>query len=192
MAKLMESGSLPIGVEARLFALQKLVGGSHGTYYRNRELWHPVDLAAAPAHQEEEESSFDRLKVPPTSEENPLERKERKSIERGLTDGVYEVMPQWKIDEKSENRSVLIPQFRPQINPPISPPLPQGRPGLDQRPPIPWPTWAETILLPGLTPINWMLTDPSAQNGLIRLLSMPIATKAYVFAFTLLALNTNK
>jgi hypothetical protein len=164
MAELMESGSLPIGVEARLFALQKLVGGSHGTYYRNRELWHPVDLAAAAAQQEEEECCFDRLAVPPTSEENPLERIGRKSMQSGLTDGVYEVMGQWKGDENPEGRSVLIPQFRPQIAPPISPPLPQVRPRLDRRPPMPWPEWAETIILPGLIPISWMPTDHSAQT----------------------------
>jgi hypothetical protein len=137
MAELMESGSFPIGVEARLFALQKLVGGSHGTYYRNRELWHPVDLAAAPA--ERSEDVFDRLEAPATSEENPLERKGRKSIESGLTDDVYEVMGQWKIDENQSKSSTLIPQLRPQFTSPISPSLPQERPRLEQRPPIPWP-----------------------------------------------------
>lgn len=45
MAELRESGSLPIGVETRLIALRKRIGGSQSTYYKYRELWHPVDLA---------------------------------------------------------------------------------------------------------------------------------------------------
>ncbi|MBC7883415.1 MAG: hypothetical protein H7Y37_19165 [Anaerolineae bacterium] len=164
MAELIESGSLPIGVEARLFALQKLVGGSHGTYYRNRELWHPVDLAAAAAQEEcsveRSEDVFDRLEVPPTTRENPLERIGRKSIQSGLTDGVYEVMPQWKIDENAVSRSVLIPQLWPQS----SPPMPQGRPRTDLIPPIPWPEWAKAIIPPKLTPISSMLADHIAQT----------------------------
>jgi hypothetical protein len=154
MAELIESGGLPIGVEARLFALQKLVGGSHGIYYRNRELWQPVDLASATQKEcrfEEEEcptdhliDHFDRLEVPPTSEKDPLERIERKSMQIGLTDVVYEVMLQWQIDENQSKSSTLIPPFRSQLTPQISPSLPKGRPRIDQRPPIPWPKWAET------------------------------------------------
>ncbi len=163
MAELMETNTLPIGVEARLFALQKLVGGSHGTYYRHRELWHPVDLATAAA-QEEEESSFDRLEVPATSEENPLEKIGRKSMQRGLTDGVYEVMPRWKINENPVSGSVLIPQFRPQITPPSSPLVPQGKPRLDQKPPMPWPKWGEMIIPPRLLCMGLISTDQTPQR----------------------------
>ncbi|MBC7883125.1 MAG: hypothetical protein H7Y37_17680 [Anaerolineae bacterium] len=182
MAELIESGSLPIGVEARLFALQKLVGGSHGTYYRHRELWHPVDLAAAPAQQEEEECCFDRLEVPPTSEENPLDIIGRKSIESGLTDGVYEVMPQWKIDESQSKSSTLIPQLRPQITPQISPSMPKGRPRIDQRPPIPWPTWAKTTIQPKLKAISPNLVDQMPLNPVCYTLPMPmpIAVKVHL------------
>jgi hypothetical protein len=168
MSELMESGSLPIGVEARLFTLQKLVGGSHGTYYRNRELWHPVDLAAAAAQEEcaveRSEDVFDRLESSESKEENPLERKGRKSIQSGLTDGVYEVMGQWQINENPVSRSTLLPQFRPQIDSPISPLVLQRRPRIDLRPPIPWPKWAEVIIAPKLTPISSMFTDHSAQT----------------------------
>jgi hypothetical protein len=177
MAELMESGSLPIGVEARLFALQKLVGGSHGTYYRNRELWHPVDLAAATAQEEEEECCLDRLEIPPTSEENPVERIGRKSMQSGLTDVVYEVMPQWKIDESQSKSSVLIPQLRPQINPPISPLVPQGRPRIDRRPPMPWPKWGIVTNSPRLTPISPVPADQTPQNPVCYTLPMPIAFK---------------
>lgn len=168
MSELTETNTLPIGVEARLFALQKLVGGSHGTYYRNRELWHPVDLAAAAAQEEcsveRSEDVFDRLEVPPTVEENPLERKGRKSIQSVLTDDVYEVMGQWEIDLTPESGSVLIPEFRPQINPPISPVVPQGRPRTGRIPLISWPKWAIVTSPPKLPPISSMLADHSAQT----------------------------
>jgi hypothetical protein len=179
MAELMETNSLPIGVEARLFALQKLVGGSHGTYYRNRELWHPVDLAAAAAQEEEEECCFDRLEISVSKEENRLERIGRKSMQSGLTDVVYEVMTQWKIDENPVSGSVLIPQFRPQIDPPISPLIPQGRPRIEQRPPMPWPKWGEMITSPGLTPISPYPADQTPQNSVCYTLPMPIAAQAH-------------
>jgi hypothetical protein len=91
MTELIESGSLPVGVEARLIALRGLVGGSLGTYYKYRELWHPVDLAAVTA-QEEEECSFDRLESSPDKEENPLYTAINNCIGMRFIDPLYEVM----------------------------------------------------------------------------------------------------
>jgi hypothetical protein len=126
MAELIASGSLPVGVEARLIALRGLVGGSLGTYYKYRELWHPVDLAEAAPQQEEEEPSFDRLEDSDSEEENPLSEVVNNCISGGFIDPLYEVMTRWQIGENQSKSSVLIPEFRPQIDPPSSPSLPQG------------------------------------------------------------------
>jgi hypothetical protein len=152
MAELIQTNSLPAGVEARLLALQKLVGGSHGTYYRNRELWHPVDLAAAAEEsgsEEEAGSESDGENVPNT-EENPLDIVGSKRMQSRLTDGVYEVMGRWKGDENPERRSTLIPQLRPQLAPQIGTLIPQWRVENDWRPPMLWPKWGEMVIPPRL------------------------------------------
>ncbi len=140
MAELRESGSLPMGVEARLIALRKLIGGSQSTYYKYRELWHPVDLAAVTS---QEESAFDQLESTAFKEENPLDTVVNNCISGRFTVPLYEVMTRWQIDENQSKSLTLIPPLRPRIDPPSSPSMPQGRPRIDQRLPMPWLTWQE-------------------------------------------------
>jgi hypothetical protein len=160
MAELRESGSLPMGVEARLIALRKLIGGSQATYYKYRELWHPVDVAEASHQTTCSEEDFDQLEVSDSKEENPLDIAIEKSRQNGFTVPVYEVMAQWKIDESQSKSSTLIPQMRPQI----SPPLPQGKPRIDLRTPTLWPKWEELPIPPGLLSVALTPTTVLSQK----------------------------
>jgi len=181
MAELRKSGSLPMGVEARLIALRKRIGGSQSTYYKYRELWHPVDLAETSSQkagsEREEESAFDRLEDSVVKEENPLDIVVNNCIQERFTVPLYEVMTRWQIDENQSKSSTLIPQFRPQITPPSSPSLPKGRPRIDQRLPMPWPKWGIVTNSPRLTPISPNPADQTPQNPVCYTLPMPIAIK---------------
>jgi hypothetical protein len=179
MAELIASGSLPAGVEARLIALRGLVGGSLGTYYKYRELWHPVDLAEAAPQQDEEECSFDRLESSVVKEENPLSEEINNCNKVGFIDPLYEVMPQWKIDENPVSGSVLVPELRSQFSPAISPLVPKGRPRIDRRPPMPWPKWAEAIIPLELKAISPMPADQTPRNPVYYTRLMPIAAQAH-------------